>query len=275
MRGSPAEPVSAAAGGVTDGRATRRRVWPVRLTGHRCGAVSRRLLSGAIALAISGGPACAVSLAHSPQPAPQRNVVLMFAPHVAFGAPDLSAVVRARIPSRQPITGERTALPVIARKRDRHGTRWLRVMLPGRPNGSAGWIREYATRMTVTPWHLLIDLTTRRVTVYLNGQRQRSFAAVIGKPTTPTPTGSFFVQETVSLAADQPGGPFALALSARSNVLSHFDGGPGQIAVHGRNNLGGTLGAAQSHGCVRVSNSAAAYLARWIGPGVPVTIYRD
>ena len=48
----------------------------------------------------------------------------------------------------------------------------------------------------------------------------RTFGAVVGKPATPTPTGQFFVEETVQIAAGEPDGPFALALSARSNVLT-------------------------------------------------------
>jgi len=75
------------------------------------------------------------------------------------------------------------------------------------------------------------------------------------------------------MPATAAGGPFALALSARSNVLSQFAGGPGQIAIHGRELLGGTLGRAQSHGCVRLASSAISWLAARIGPGVPVTIH--
>ncbi len=56
------------------------------------------------------------------------------------------------------------------------------------------------------------------------------------------------------MSAGEPGGPFALALSARSNALQEFEGGPGQIALHGRDNLGGVLGAAESHGCMRLSH---------------------
>lgn len=70
----------------------------------------------------------------------------------------------------------------------------------------------------------------------------------------------------------EPGGPYALALSARSNVLQEFDGGSGQIALHGRDALGGTLGAAESHGCVRLATASIAWLAQRIGPGVPVRI---
>jgi len=70
------------------------------------------------------------------------------------------------------------------------------------------------------------------------------------------------------------GAPYALALSARSNVLQEFEGGPGQIALHGVANLGGTPGTAISHGCVRLANRQIAWLAARIAPGVPVTIER-
>jgi lipoprotein-anchoring transpeptidase ErfK/SrfK len=101
----------------------------------------------------------------------------------------------------------------------------------------------------------------------------RAFQAVVGKPSTPTPTGRFFVEETVQMQAGEAGGPFALALSARSNVLQEFEGGPGQIAIHGRDNLGGTLGTAASHGCIRLATASIDWLAGRMGPGTPVTIY--
>ena len=70
------------------------------------------------------------------------------------------------------------------------------------------------------------------------------------------------------------GAPFALALSARSNVLRKFAGGPGRIGLHGLTNVGGILGSAASHGCVRLGNSTMRWLVVRIGPGVPVTITR-
>ncbi len=75
------------------------------------------------------------------------------------------------------------------------------------------------------------------------------------------------------MPASMPGGPFALALSARPNVLQEFDGGPGQIAIHGRNGLGGDLGHAESHGCIRLGTKAIEWLATRIGPGGPVDVY--
>ena len=98
------------------------------------------------------------------------------------------------------------------------------------------------------------------MTVYRRGRRVRVFSAIVGKPSTPTPLGNFFVEESIKLSSGAVGAPFALALSARSNVLQEFDGGPGQIALHGLMNVGGTLGTAASHGCVRLDNGAMSWL---------------
>jgi lipoprotein-anchoring transpeptidase ErfK/SrfK len=125
----------------------------------------------------------------------------------------------------------------------------------------------------VTSWHLVVSIADRRVTAYRDGRLVRAFQAVVGKPSTPTPVGNFFVEETLQMAPGEPGGPFALATSARSNVLQEFEGGPGQIALHGRDNLGGTLGSAESHGCIRLDTSSIDWLVGRIEPGTPVTIY--
>jgi lipoprotein-anchoring transpeptidase ErfK/SrfK len=98
------------------------------------------------------------------------------------------------------------------------------------------------------------------------------FRAIVGKGSTPTPRGEFFVEEVIQLPARAVGAPFAFALSARSNVLQEFAGGPGQIGLHGLGNIGGTLGTAVSHGCVRLDNGALRWLITRTGPGTPVTI---
>ena len=70
-------------------------------------------------------------------------------------------------------------------------------------------------------------------------------------------------------------GPWALHLTAYSRVLHSYDGGPGRIALHGRAGglLADPLGSARSHGCVRMSSSLVAWLARRVQPGVPVEIH--
>ncbi len=209
--------------------------------------------------------------------AARQEIVRLLAPHTVRAAPDVGARVLTVVADLRPITSARTVLPALARRRDDRGRSWLLVRLPGRALGGdppprAGWIRAAKTRRSTTAWHLVVDVSTRRVAVHHDGRRVRSFRAIVGAPSTPTPRGEYFVEENVRLAADRAGAPFALALSARSAVLQEFAGGPGQIALHGLDNIGGELGTAASHGCVRLAGADIAWLAARIRPGVPVSI---
>lgn len=198
---------------------------------------------------------------------PTRSLVALLRPHEARSEPAARSASLGLVPAARPITGTRTVLPVLERR-----GRWLKVGLPGRPNGHTGWINTRATARLVTHWHVVVDLSRRRVDVYRAGRLVRNFRAVVGKPSTPTPRGRFFVEEAIQLRASDVGAPFALALSARSNVLQAFNGRPGQIALHGRANIGGVLGSAASHGCVRLDNDVMRWLVARIGSGFPVTI---
>jgi lipoprotein-anchoring transpeptidase ErfK/SrfK len=180
----------------------------------------------------------------------------------------------SRLAASRPITGGQTVLPVVDHATTANGVHWLRVMIPGRPNGAKGWIRQRGTSLTKSSWHLVVRTSTRRVLAYRRGRLVRTFAAIVGKPSTPTPHGRFFVEESVQMLRGSAGAPYALASSARSNVLQEFAGGPGQIAIHGLANIGGTLGTAISHGCVRLANNGITWLAARIRPGVPITITR-
>jgi lipoprotein-anchoring transpeptidase ErfK/SrfK len=202
---------------------------------------------------------------------PTQQLVVLHRAHAAFAKPTTDSKALGRVKPHRPLTGERTVLPVLGTR-----TGWLHVRLPGRPNGHTGWIRQAATALRTTSWHLVVDISKRRVTVYRKGRVIRVFRAIVGKPSTPTPRGEFFVEESVQLKPKDIGGPFVLTLSARSTVYQEYAGGPGQIAIHGRDNIGGVLGTAVSHGCVRLADPAIRWLVRWgrVGPGVPVTITR-
>ena len=206
-------------------------------------------------------------------PASQPLVVLLH-DHVARTAPSAHAGRIEAVAARRPLTRARTVLPVLGQASGRRGGTWLRVRLPGRPNGHTGWISTNRTRHTSTPWRVRVKLSTRRVTVYRGGQVRRQFRAVIGRPSTPTPRGVFFIEEALALSSYEAGGPFALATSARSNVFQEFEGGPGQIGIHGTDNLSGAPGSAVSHGCIRLRTRAITWLARRIGAGIPLTITR-
>jgi lipoprotein-anchoring transpeptidase ErfK/SrfK len=212
--------------------------------------------------------------AHANPPVVARRTLLaaLVTTHQVYAKPTADAPRLGPIAAKGYYTRERTVLPVLGERVSASGQTWLHVRLPGRPNGHSGWIAKRHTIAMTTPWHIVVDLAARRVTVYHAGHRVRVVRAVVGEPWTPTPTGSFFVQETIALGPTEVGAPDALTLSARSTVLPHFEGGVGQIGLHGILNVGGVLGTAGSHGCVRMSTDMMRWLAKRIGPGTPVTI---
>jgi lipoprotein-anchoring transpeptidase ErfK/SrfK len=226
-----------------------------------------------VAAATAGGAAAPSASGREPPVVKQKQeLAMLLKSHKVFSAlPGRESSV-SKVRASRPITGSQTVLPVIGRTTTRDGVRWLRVRVPGRPNGMKGWIAKRWTVLTKTSWHVVVKTSNRRVLVYRRGRLVRSFAAVVGKPSTPTPHGQFFVEESVRMLPGSAGAPYALALSARSNVLQEFEGGPGQIAIHGVANLGGTPGTAISHGCVRLANRNIRWLAARIAPGVPVAI---
>jgi lipoprotein-anchoring transpeptidase ErfK/SrfK len=218
----------------------------------------------ATAATVLGAPA-------TPRVAPTQQLAVLNHDSEAFATASVRAHSAGEINEVRPITGERTVLPVIATS-DPGGVSWLQVLLPGRPDGHSGWIQAASVTQTATAWSIVVELSIRTVFVFYDGRLERRFAAVVGKPSTPTPTGNFFVEETVPLASTLAGAPFALALSARSNALRQFDGGPGQVALHGVAGIGGTPGTAVSHGCVRLSTADIVWLGTHISSGVPVRV---
>jgi hypothetical protein len=237
---------------------------------------SRRGTSAVLAAALLCALTCCIvsvpRASASAIPAGQALVVLLHN-KVAHTTPSINAHPIATIASRRPLTGVRTVLPVLGHATRRDGRAWLQVRLPGRPNSSTGWVTTDGTMPSWTAWRLSVNLSARLVTAYYRGRVVHRFAAVVGAPATPTPQGQFFIEEGLSLSAQAAGAPFALATSARSNVFQEFDGGPGQIALHGMGNLAGALGTASSHGCIRLDAVAITWLAARIGAGVPLNIY--
>lgn len=166
-------------------------------------------------------------------------------------------------------------LLVLARRTLPNGEGWLQVRLPTRPNGASGWIPEDAVRLRRTDWWVRIRTGQRTVSVYEKGRLRLRTRAVVGARATRTPHGLF----AVLLVAKQTKprgflGPWALHLTAHSDVLDDYGGGAGRVALHGRTgaSLRDRLGSARSHGCVRVPNREITTLARWLRAGTPVQI---
>ena len=237
--------------------------------GVAIGLATAALLCGAAVAVAAPGPAGARETARV---GGAQQLALLSHATVARTRPSLGARAITKVKAFRPITGSNTVLPVTGHAKDATGARWSRVLLPGRPNGHSGWVRDREITATTTSLRVIVDISSRKVTAYRDGRLIRSFSAIVGAPSTPTPTGHFFLEETVKLSASTVGAPYALALSARSNVFQEFAGGPGQVAIHGTRNVGGVLGTAVSHGCVRVAADVAAWLALNMDPGTPIAI---
>jgi lipoprotein-anchoring transpeptidase ErfK/SrfK len=94
----------------------------------------------------------------------------------------------------------------------------------------------------------------------------------VGSSSNPTPTGHFFVTDTVTMAdPDSAWGPHALGLSARSDTITEYNGGDGIIGIHGTNSPW-SIGQASSLGCIRVPNDVITTLHGMVRLGTPVEI---
>jgi len=108
--------------------------------------------------------------------------------------------------------------------------------------------------------HISINLATRRLS-YFEGDRQVNVYPVgVGKPSTPTPTGSYVVIEKIMY----PGG----MLGTRWMGLSIPGGNYG---IHGTNNPP-SIGGYVSNGCIRMYNHDVEELFPKVSIGTPVVI---
>ena len=149
------------------------------------------------------------------------------------------------------------------------GRPWIRVRLPGRPNGRTGWVRAGALgKLHVVRTQLVLDRRTLRATLYRSGKAIWRAPVGIGAPGTPTPRGRFWVREKLR-GSGGVYGPWALGTSAYS-ALSEWPKG-GVIAIHGTNQPG-LLPGRPSHGCIRVRNADITRLVKLLPVGTPLHI---
>ncbi|MBA3347204.1 MAG: L,D-transpeptidase, partial [Actinobacteria bacterium] len=170
------------------------------------------------------------------------------------------------------VNGVPTVFGVLARRVDaRCRATWYRVQLPLRPNGIVGWVRARAVAIAPVTTRIEVDLSARRVTLFDAGRRVLVARAAIGSDATPTPTGSYYVnQRLIPTDTSGPFGPGAVGISAFSDVLTGWvQGGP--IAIHGTNRPD-LIGQAVSNGCIRLANADLRALFDRALAGTPVTV---
>lgn len=161
--------------------------------------------------------------------------------------------------------------PLLRSWRDPEHRTWLEVRIPMRPNGRKGWIR----RSALGPYYrvrtlLVVARHKLRATLYKRGRPIWRAPVGIGKPSTPTPPGHFWIRERFRTPG--PGGlygPVAFGSSDYS-VLSDWPGG-GIIGIHGTSEPS-LIPGRPSHGCIRLRNRAVRRLWRLMPVGTPLLI---
>jgi hypothetical protein len=152
-----------------------------------------------------------------------------------------------------------------------HGKEWVEVRLPMRPNGRKGWVpRSALGRLRTVNTFLSIDRRTLRATLFRSGRPIWRARVGVGKHSTPTPAGDFWIREKLApLRGGSIYGPLAFGTAAYSR-LSEWPGG-GVIGIHGTNEPH-LIPGRPSHGCVRVRNGPIRKLGRLMPVGTPVLI---
>jgi lipoprotein-anchoring transpeptidase ErfK/SrfK len=145
------------------------------------------------------------------------------------------------------------------------------VQIPKRPNGVTAWVPATQVAVATVSSRIVVDLSERRVTLFVRGRKVLTARAAVGAPATPTPTGRFYVnQRLIPTDKTGPFGPGAVGISAFSDVLTGWTQG-GPIAIHGTN-APWSIGKAVSNGCIRIPNRMLRKLFPRALNGTPVLI---
>ncbi len=221
-------------------------------------------------------------LAVSPLPAPPGPVVRMSnlrtVSHWAY--PTGEAPIHASPSVHTPTVGRLRFLTAdgqaelyvaLDSQRQASGRTWIRVEVPGRPNGRSGWVPRGALgKLNEVDGYLLIDKHSLHATLFRDGHAIFDAPVGVGKASTVTPSGRFYVMEKLVTANTPAYGPLALGTSAYAPTLSEWPGG-GVVGIHGTNEPQ-LIPGRPSHGCVRMRNADIERLFSRVSLGTPIEI---
>ncbi|MGI8411010.1 MAG: L,D-transpeptidase [Solirubrobacteraceae bacterium] len=161
---------------------------------------------------------------------------------------------------------------LLARHLDAQGRAWIEVRIPMRPNGRVGWVQRSALgAFRLTNDLLVVDRRRLRMSLYVDGKRAWSAPVAVGKPSTPTPAGHFWIRERFKLEDPRSGYyPYALG-TADYSTLTDWPGG-GVVGIHGPYFQPGEIPGRISHGCIRLRVADDAWLGQHVGVGTPLRV---
>lgn len=146
---------------------------------------------------------------------------------------------------------------------------WYQVLLPVKPNGTSGWIRASDVQVATTQSYLLVSLSRFALYHYEGGRLVGSMRVAIGRPSTPTPTGLFYVWASQAVGS-APYDPGIFALSGyTAQPVPGFLGA--RLGLHGWTDPS-VIGQPVSNGCVRLRSADMGPLLNNLILGTPVQI---
>ena len=164
--------------------------------------------------------------------------------------------------------------PLVMQVLEEHGD-WLKVLVQARPNHTEGWVKASDVDVTSTTYRMVLSLADRHLTVYDGNEVVVETDVVIGKDTTPTPTGAFYLSEKIEQKnAGGAYGPWILSTNGYSEALDLFDNGLPVVAFHGTNQPD-LIGTQASNGCIRMPNDVVSQLADLLPAGTPIEIVAE
>ena len=185
-------------------------------------------------------------------------------------APNKGARVVARLSEFRPQDYRpRYVLAVGAKKGKKGKIDWYKITIPGRPNGRTGWVQAPQVAVRPMPWQVVVFRGSRKIQLWKNEQLMYTNKVAVGRPGMETPLGLYYVTVRFKPVSEPFLGAFAFETSAYSK-LSDWPGG-GVVGLHGWNDPS-VIGYAVSHGCIRVTNEAAAFLRDRIPLGTPIRV---
>jgi hypothetical protein len=168
--------------------------------------------------------------------------------------------------------GFREVYMLLSSYTDAEGREWVRVRIPGRPNGRTGWmLRELLGSLHRTHWRIVVNRSEHRMRVFYSGRLLRVFPVGVGKPSTPTPIGHFWIDERFKLSSpSNPYWPYALGTSDYSTLPDWA--GEGVVGIHGPFGEPQRIPGDPSHGCIRMLVPDIAWLGPRVTLGTPVDV---
>lgn len=109
-------------------------------------------------------------------------------------------------------------------------------------------------------YSIIVDTSQHTLSLYIDDELYNTYPIAVGKPSTPTPKGSF----KIANKSTNPGGPYG----ARWLGLSAYGG---HYGIHGTNNPD-SIGKDISNGCIRLQNEDVIELYNLISIGTTVEI---